>query len=1049
MRKTKCFIRKLIPGALLKFLALAMLFIGSSLMSRAISGSDKQMEQRITLFMKDASLIDIINQIRKTTDYRFLFQVDDLKDWNKKEFFVSEATIKEVMDQLIAETNLAYTFRKNAVVVLSKQPQAPQVRTGKKYTLKGKVVEKDNPSKGIPYATVVLPDLGIGTVTKIDGTFELKNLDSDTYKVEITSLGFEPVKMTIQLSSKTPDLKFRMVESNFRLDEVVITATNSKAGASTASSISRLAMDHMQASSLADVMQLLPGANVTRPDLTSVSTLGLRGGASLGTAIIMDGAPISNNSNMQVMTTSIGTATPASGAASPMNGVDMRTITTDNIESIEVITGVPGVEYGDLTGGAVVVNTKAGRQPLQVKFNTNPNVYMFSGTKGFALGENSGNLNVGVDYAYSTFDPTEGYDKYQRVTSRMMYSNGFFQDRLRSNTSVNLIYARDNRKPNPDDKQDMETSQQRDLGLIFNTNGTLDVNAGWFKNIRYTISVNYTDKHSYFKDEGTNADWGYSQSMTDGAILSSVPGNGVYLEDGTLVTQVPQGEENLKAWMLPGTYTYEYDIYGKELNTFAKLSTNFVGKTGPIHHRIIIGADFRNSGNKGKGKVFDPEYPPYRNLSYNFASQRNRAYKDIPFINHLGVYAEENFRWVIGKRELNISAGVRWDQVCGFDDGFSPRINASFDVLPKQLTLRGAYGITRKAPTLAYMYPDKAYFDLVNFNNASVNIPDGQKFQVITTRIFDTENKDLEMAQNKKYELGLDFRYKKMRFFVTAYQEKCDNGYSVSKSVNTIRSVPYVEYEEVKPRPDDENEIARLKEKATNPFLLSYTMPQNSTKYLVRGIDFDFDFGRVEAIRTAFNLNGAYMWRRSGSNNYMFWNRVTGTDYSKYPHMGIFDPDYEVDYAERFATNLRVTHNIPQIGFIVTLTANVVWKNYEWTRYGNDSIPLKYISRLDGQIYDFDPTAIDQEEFQGIDRRSYVSATRFEREGVMPPLLTINLNITKEIKDFLKVSFFANNMFRSTPLWESKKNPGNYVRRNTRSTENRFFFGLELTAIIR
>ena len=38
-------------------------------------------------------------------------------------------------------------------------------------------------------------------------------------------------------------------------------------------------------------------------------------------------------------------------------------------------------------------------------------------------------------------------------------------------------------------------------------------------------------------------------------------------------------------------------------------------------------------------------------------------------------------------------------------------------------------------------------------------------------------------------------------------------------------------------------------------------------------------------------------------------------------------------------------------------------------------------------------------------------------------------------------------MFRSTPLWESKKNPGSYTRRNT--TENVFFFGLELTAIIR
>ena len=50
--------------------------------------------------------------------------------------------------------------------------------------------------------------------------------------------------------------------------------------------------------------------------------------------------------------------------------------------------------------------------------------------------------------------------------------------------------------------------------------------------------------------------------MTDGAVLSNVPGRPVYLEDGTEVTRVPVGEESLKAWMLPGSYIYMYDVYG-------------------------------------------------------------------------------------------------------------------------------------------------------------------------------------------------------------------------------------------------------------------------------------------------------------------------------------------------------------------------------------------------------------------------------------------------------------------------------------------------------
>lgn len=70
--------------------------------------------------------------------------------------------------------------------------------------MKGRVFEKTDPGKGIPFASVFLPQLGIGTVTKADGTFEIKNLDPDVYKVEISSLGFETLQTTINLNSKTP-----------------------------------------------------------------------------------------------------------------------------------------------------------------------------------------------------------------------------------------------------------------------------------------------------------------------------------------------------------------------------------------------------------------------------------------------------------------------------------------------------------------------------------------------------------------------------------------------------------------------------------------------------------------------------------------------------------------------------------------------------------------------------------------------------------------------------------------------------------------------------
>ena len=115
---------------------------------------------------------------------------------------------------------------------------------------------------------------------------------------------------------------------------------------------------------------------------------------AMGTAIIRDGAPISNNANLSAMSPTVlsGTETPASlaGGASPAGGTDVRSISTENIESIQIVRGIPSVEYGDLTSGAVIINTKAGREPLRVKAKANPNIYQVSMGTGFELGKKKG-----------------------------------------------------------------------------------------------------------------------------------------------------------------------------------------------------------------------------------------------------------------------------------------------------------------------------------------------------------------------------------------------------------------------------------------------------------------------------------------------------------------------------------------------------------------------------------------------------------------------------------------------------------------------------------
>ncbi len=95
---------------------------------------------------------------------------------------------------------------------------------------------------------------------------------------------------------------------------------------------------------------------------------------SMGTAIVIDGAPpLSNNANLQTLSPAIsGGGGSIGGGSSPNSGLDIRSISTDNIESVEVIRGIPSVEHGDLTSGAVIIKSKAGREPLTIRLKTDP-----------------------------------------------------------------------------------------------------------------------------------------------------------------------------------------------------------------------------------------------------------------------------------------------------------------------------------------------------------------------------------------------------------------------------------------------------------------------------------------------------------------------------------------------------------------------------------------------------------------------------------------------------------------------------------------------------
>ena len=926
------------------------------------------------------------------------------------------------------------------VPAIRSSAQAP-----KSVELSGTVYEQQG-GKMVPldYATVLLPDIGTSTPTDKSGKYRLRRLPVGKTRIRVTFVGKIPIDTVIVLQSNRV-LNFVMKEEDFKIKEIRVTAQVRNSGKSSAQYISRTAMDHIQATSLNDLMALLPGGLTVNPTLNYAQQLNIRQVASsskassmnsLGSSVIRDGAPISNNANLQSMNPMVaGSASALGGGSGPEGGIDLRDIPTDNIESVEVVTGIPSVEYGDLTSGAVIIHSKAGKEPFRLRGKINPAVYQVSLGKGLGLGKNAGALNLSGDYAYNVNKPTAAYTYFQRATAKALYSNTFFDNLLRSHTSLDLLYKKDSRDANPDDTRSQTSSEGRSMGFTLNTNGSLNINRGWLRSIRYVLSQRVNRSNSFYESVYSVANAPYSGSMVDGTVLSNFPGKKIYDAEGDEVTHFTPQESHLQAYYLPNDYKGRNEIDSRELNTYAKISANLFTKTGKVNHRILFGADYRLDGNTGKGKTFAADAPPYRILSQLNSTFRPRPYSDIPFITHWGAFAEENMRWSIGERVLDIQAGVRYDHATRVGGLAAPRLNFSLDLLPGIWRVRGGYGVTAKMPTLLYLFPERAYFEYINYSDLTdTKIPESDRLFVTTTRIFETDNPELRIARNRKLEIGTDLQLGKTRIHLNAYHERLSDGYTLGQDFSTFHPVKYAIYDRVK----DGN----LKLRADYPVLSDHFKPLNALDIDNRGIEGTIDFGRFDAIRTAFILNGAYTVSHYHPLGYDFYYGGPEAPDKRTP-IAVYDSGQTHQYDRQAATSLRIIHNIPEIGFVVSLTAEAVWLDSDYATYGNDSIPVGYLDLEKGDFHPFEAGTFANVKELKESSHGYMyrnPSRSAEVKESYPPYFCLNMHLTKEIGELMRISFFANNLTRSYPIAESKRSPGSYTVFN-----NRFYFGLELS----
>ena len=198
------------------------------------------------------------------------------------------------------------------------------------WSVSGKVVDA---SSSEPLMGAVANLESLWAVTDENGVFVIPKVQQGKYVLKVSLLGYVDAEIELDVKDDIEDLVIAINESSLALDGVTVTAQRPKDGIGTSHNINRDALNHLQLSNMSDMAALLPGGKTVNPDLTESNSFSIRqGGSKLGnaafsTAVEVDGVRLGNNAGF-----------------GEMAGVDTRNIAVDNVESVEVLSGVPSAE---------------------------------------------------------------------------------------------------------------------------------------------------------------------------------------------------------------------------------------------------------------------------------------------------------------------------------------------------------------------------------------------------------------------------------------------------------------------------------------------------------------------------------------------------------------------------------------------------------------------------------------------------------------------------------------------------------------------------------
>ncbi len=309
----------------------------------------------INMEAQEMKIVDVFHEIEEKTDYVFLYHFNDINENQRVKIKGSKQTIADVFLDLSAQANIKFKQINNNINVKPKAGKSDKenlevVIDG--ITITGKVTSKED-GIGLPGVNVIIKNASKGTVTDLNGNYEIEVVDVNAVLV-FSSIGFEEQQHTV---GNRAIIDIILAPDITALDEIVVIGYGEQKKVNLTGSVGTISSDQLAQGNSPNVENLLQGKIA-------------------GLQIVQNsGQPGDDGATMTIR----GLGTFSDAGSSPLvlvDGVvgDLTYLSPENIESISVLKDAASSAIYGARGanGVILVTTKKGNSGrLNIQYSGN------------------------------------------------------------------------------------------------------------------------------------------------------------------------------------------------------------------------------------------------------------------------------------------------------------------------------------------------------------------------------------------------------------------------------------------------------------------------------------------------------------------------------------------------------------------------------------------------------------------------------------------------------------------------------------------------------